>query len=189
MISRLHCLFPLICFVACERSAVRQTTDSTATASTTVATTAVATQNVPLSPESQSKIEDSVFDTFGIDSPDSSYGAWYRDGFVSGDHVRHPSGLLIIWLDTAVRAADGRPRRAHADSIVVAGLDPSEGLARFCAVNGNTSHAVGLVRDTATNHRPRLAWVFDEKTFRIKPTPTDSLVCFLRDPMEHDEVD
>jgi hypothetical protein len=184
MISRLHCLFPLLFFVACERTAVRQTTDSTASASTTVAT-----QNVLPSPSNPSKVEDSVFDTFGIDAPDSSYGAWYRDGFVSGDHVRHPSGLLIIWLDTAVRAADGRPRRAHADSVAIIGLDPGEGLARFCAVNGNTSHAVGLVRDTATNHRPRLAWVFDEKAFRIKPTPTDSLICFLRDPMEHDEVD
>lgn len=133
-----------------------------------------------------------MFDTFGIDSPDSSYGAWDRDGFVSGDHVRHPSGLLIMWLDTAVRAADGRPpRRAHVDSIVVTGLDPSEGLAHFC--NGKTgagvNHVVGLVRDTAINHQPRLAWLFDDRAFRIKPTPTDSLICFLRDPMEHEEVD
>jgi len=190
MISRLHCLFPLLCFVACERSAVRQTTDSTATASTTMA---VATQSVPPpSPLSDpSKVEDSVFDTFGIDSPDSSYGAWDRGGSVSGDHVRHPSGLMILWLDTAVRATDGRPpRRAHADSIVITGLEPHEGLARFCGVNGNpASRIVGLVRDTATNHQPRLAWLFDDRTFRIKSTPTDSLICFLRDPMEHEEVD
>lgn len=189
MISRLDCLFLLLCFVACERSAVRRTTDSTATATTTFAI--VATQSVH-PPSDPSKVEDSVFDTFGIDAPDSSYGAWDRDGFVSGDHVRHPSGLLILWLDTAVRATDGRPaRRAHADSVVVTGLDPSEGLGHFC--NGITgagaNHVVGLVRDTATNRHPRLAWLFDEKTFRIKATPTDSLTCFLRDPMEHDEVD
>jgi hypothetical protein len=189
MISRLHWVFPLLCIVACERSAMRQATDSSATSSTTV--TVVATQSVP-PPSDPSKVEDSVFDTFGIDSPDSSYGAWDRDGFVSGDHVRHPSGLMILWLDTAVRATDGRPaRRTHVDSLVITGLEPSEGLGHFC--NGKTgagaNHVVGLVRDTAINHQPRLAWLLDEKTFRIKPTPTDSLVCFLRDPMEHDEVD
>jgi hypothetical protein len=185
MIFRLRALLPLLYVVACERSTAKQTPDSTAT---------VATQSVlpPPPPSDPSKVEDSVFDTFGIDSPDSSYGAWNREEFVSGDHVRHPSGLMILWLDTAVRATDGRPaRRAHADSIVITGLDPSEGLGHFCnGPNGaGANRVVGLVRDTATNHHPRLAWLFDDKTFRIKATPTDSLVCFLRDPMEHEEVD
>jgi len=173
MISRLHCLFPLLCFVACERSAVRQTTDSTATASTTVA---AATQNVQTPPPISSNVEDSVFDTFGIDSPDSSYGAWDRDGFVSGDHVRHPSGLMILWLDTAVRATDGRPaRRAHADSIVITGLDPSEGLGHFCnGPNGAgpiaSSDWFATLRPTTSHGSPGSLTKRRSESRRLRPT-------------------
>ena len=110
---------------------------------------------------------------------------------MSGNHVRHPSGLLILWLDTAIRATEDHPvGRAHADSIVIRGLQSGEGLGRFCMVNGSTaSRIVGLVRDTTIGTKPRLAWVFDDSTFRIKRTPTDSLTCFLHDPLEHEEVD
>ena len=177
---RLPSLLALLCLFACERSAAHQTTDSAST---------VVTENSQ--PSSPPKVEDSAFNDFGGDSPDSSYGTWDQGGFVSGNHVRHPSGLLVLWLDTAIRATEDRPvGRAHADSIVIRGLQPGEGLTRYCAVEGNpTNHIVGIVRDTTMGIPPRLAWLFDDSTFRIKATPTDSLICFLRDPMEGEEVD
>jgi hypothetical protein len=66
-----------------------------------------------------------------------------------------------------------------------------EGLSRFCMGPSGAAvdRVVGLVRDTTSSTRPRLAWRFDESTFRIKATPTDSLSCFLHDPLEHEEVD
>jgi hypothetical protein len=178
MNSTLRSLFPLLCLFACERSAARQATDSTT----------VVTRSVPL--PSPPKI-DPLFNNFYIDSPDSSYGTWDQEGFVSGNHVRHRSGLLILWLDTAIRATEDHPvGRAHADSVVVRGLQSGEGLGRFCTVNGSTAdRIVGLVRDTTMATQPRLAWLFDDHTFRIKVAPTDSLTCFLRDPMEGEEVD
>lgn len=124
-----------------------------------------------------------------MDAPDSSHGAWDQGGFLSGDHVRHPSGLLVMWLDTAIRATEDHPvGRAHADSIVVTGLKPGEGLSRTCMVNGSMAeHIVGIVGEDTVFTRPRIAWLFDDATFRIKPTPTDSVTCLLREPM--DEVD
>ena len=176
---RLPSLLTLVCLFGCERSAARQTTDSVST---------VVTQNAQ--PPSPPSVEDSAFDNSG-DSPDSSYGKWDQEGFVSGNHVRHPSGLLVLWLDTAIRATEDHPiGRAHAVSIAVRGLQSGEGLTRYCAVSGNpTNRIVGIVRDTTVGIHPRLAWLFDDSTFRIKATPTDSLICFLRDPMEGEDVD
>ncbi len=176
MTFRLPSLLTLLCLFACERSAERQATDSTA----------VVTQTAAIPSPRPDKVEDPIFSNFWDDAPDSSYGAWDR-----GSHVRHPSGLLVMWLDTAIRATEDHPvERAHADSILVKGLQHGEGLGRFCMVNGSTAdRIVGVVRDTTTGTRPRLAWLFDSATFRIKATPTDSVTCFLHDPMEHEEVD
>jgi hypothetical protein len=179
MILRLPSLLTLLCLFACERSSARKATGSAA----------VSTQSAAL--PSPPRVEDTVFTNFAIDSPDSSYGPWDQNGFLRGNHVRHPSGMLILWLDTAIRATEDHPvGRAHADSIVIRGLRPGEGLSRFCMVNGATANRiVGLVRDTTIGIHPRLAWLFDDSIFRIKATPTDSLTCFLHDPMEHEEVD
>jgi hypothetical protein len=179
MISRLRSLLPLLCFFACERSSTRQAIDSAA-----VTQTAAIPNLIP------ANVEDPIFGNFMADAPDSSHGAWDQNGFFSGSHVRHPSGLLIIWLDTAIRATEDQPvRRAHADSILIGGLQHGEGLGRLCMVNrSRADRIVGIVRDTTVATRPRLAWLFDTATFRIKATPTDSVTCFLNDPID-DAVD
>ena len=179
MTARLSILVLLICTLACERTATRQAADSSAVARTSSMPGAYTTTTT----------EEAPFLAVSVDGPDSSYGAWGQGIFLSGDHVRHPSGLLIIWLDTAIRATEDHPvGRAHADSIVVTGLKPGEGLGRFCLVNRSMAdRIVGIVREDTVMTRPRLAWLFDNTTFRIKPTPTDSITCLLREPME--EVD
>jgi hypothetical protein len=179
MTARLSILTSLLFILACERTASRQAPDSSAISRT------ASTSGASIAPTA----EEEQFPLFSIDNPDSSYGAWDQGIFLSGDHVRHPSGLLIIWLDTAIRATEDHPvGRAHADSIVVTGLKPGEGVGRFCLRNGSTAdRIVGIVRDDTVMTRPRLAWLFDDSTFRIKPAPTDSLTCLLREPME--EVD
>ena len=60
--------------------------------------------------------------------------------------------------------------------------------ARFCLVNRSMNdRVVGILRDDTVATRPRLAWIFDDSTFRIKAMPTDSVTCFVKSPM--DEVD
>jgi hypothetical protein len=180
MTARLSILFLLVCTIACERAATRQAADSSAVASTAASMPAAYTATTT---------EQASFVPFSINGPDSSYGAWDQGIFLSGDHVRHPSGLLVIWLDTAIRATEDHPvGRAHADSIVVTGLKPGEGLGRFCLVNRSMAdHIVGIVGDDTVMTRPRLAWLFDKTTFRIKPTPTDSVTCLLRQPDEEED--
>jgi hypothetical protein len=176
MIPRIRSLLPLLCCLACERSASRQASDSST----------VAIQTAALS--SRPKIEDPIFGNFETPAPDSSYGAWNQEGFLSGSHVRHPSGSLTIWLDTAIRATEEHPvGRAHADSVVVPGLRPGEGIGRFCQIDHSMAdRVVGVVLDDTIFTRPRIAWLFDT-TFRIRTIPTDSVTCLLREPM--DEVD
>ncbi len=130
-------------------------------------------------------------------APDSAEGFWYVDApdlpatgeFVTGWHVRHPSGRMVIWLDTAIKAADGHAAgRLHTDSVVVVGLHHLEYLARFCAVNGaSNGQIVGLVEKADTAARPRLAWRFDTRSFHIDPMPVDSVTCTMRKFV--DEVD
>jgi hypothetical protein len=176
MTLRLPVFLSLVCCLACENKASTASTDTTKAAS-----------RATISPEAA--VADSGYG-FAIDTPDSSYGIWEVDAFVSGNHIRHPSGELIIWFDTAIRATEGHPvGRAHADSVVVTGLKRGEGLSRYCFVEGNPqSSVVGIVPDTIATE-PRLAWTFDKATFRIKTIPTDSLRCALRDPLEGEDVD
>ena len=177
MTPRLGFLIPLVCCLACERK----------TATVAADTTRAVAQQGTISREAAAA--DSGYG-FAIDNPDSSYGVWDEDGFVSGNHVRHPSGEMIIWFDTAIRATEDHPvGHAHADSVVVTGLKHGEGLSRYCYIGGNPQNSViGVVPDT-TAIEPRLAWSFDKNTFRIKPIPTDGLVCSLRDPLEGEDVD
>ena len=176
MTLRLPVFLFLVCCLACERKA------STASADTTKA----ASQPATISPKAA--VADSGHG-FAIDTPDSSYGSWEEDAFVSANHIRHPSGELIIWFDTAIRATEDHPvGRAHADSIVVTGLKRGEGLSRYCFIEGNPQNSViGIVPDTIVE--PRLAWTFDKATFRIRAVPTDSLRCSLRDPFKSEDVD
>ena len=176
MTLRLPVFLSLAFCLACERKA------STASADTTK----VASQRATVS--SEAAVADSGYG-FAIDTPDSSYGIWEEDSFVSGNHIRHPSGELIIWFDTAIRATEDHPvGRAHADSVVVTGLRRGEGLSRYCFIQGNPQNSIiGIVPDTIAE--PRLAWTFDKATFRIKAVPTDSLRCSLRDPLGGEDVD
>jgi hypothetical protein len=176
MIRRFRILLPLLCSVACEHSAKRQSTDSSAV---------IVTQ--PAAAPEAFNAGDGSFDAYEMPAPDSSWGTWGADKFFSASHVRHPSGLLVMWLDTAVRATEDHPvGRAHADSVVVQGILPGEFLARYCMMGGSTIvQAVGIIRDTTqTLTRPRLAWLFDNSTFHIKPLPTDSLTCMLHEPID-----
>ena len=177
MIRRPRVILAFLSLVACERSSPRGVTDST----TTVAQTTTAAASVPPA--------DPVFGPFERPAPDSSFGTWsLGSAFVSGSHVRHPSGLLTIWLDTAIRATEDHPvLRAHADSVVVPNLRRSEGLARICRRIPHTAadDVFGIVTDTSDALiRPRLAWRFDVDSFRIRPLPTDSLICMVREPMD-----
>ena len=142
---------------------------------------------------------DAELSEFQIVAPDSSEGDWYLDTtdlqsvpteFFVGAHLRHPSGVMVIWFDTAVRATEDHPvGRAHADSVVVDGLRHQEYLGCFCVHNDGllVDRVVGLVTDADTTARPRLAWRFNAQTFRIDRYPVDSVRCVVKEPM--DEVD
>jgi hypothetical protein len=144
-------------------------------------------------------LADAELPEFQIVAADSSEGDWYLDTsdlrsvsteFFVGSHVRHPSGVMVIWFDTAVRATEDHPvGRAHADSVVVPDMRHLEYLARFCVEpNGLAEQrVVGLVTEADTTARPRLAWRFNAQTLRIDRYPIDSIRCMVNEPM--DEVD
>ena len=180
MIKPSGTLIPILLALACEQHSQppKQTvhTDSSTSRQTTPGYTP---PRDPLEPR------------YVVAAPDSSFGSWgfgswgVAGSFYSANHVRHPSGLLIMWLDTAIRASEDRPvGRAHADSVVVRGVRHEEWLGRYCLINGAAAEMVaGLVPDTTARVRPRLAWRFDTD-FRIKPVPTDSVKCMLNAPVE-----
>ena len=175
----------LVC-VACERSA------PPAKESTASSTTPVATQQVNVAPADATMYE------YQIVAPDSAEGSWYLNNgdlpgspeFFVASHVRHPSGLMVIWFDTAVRATEENGmRRVHVDSVVVQGMQHLEYLARICSdTTGLTvGRVVGLTQEADTTAHPRLAWRFNVQNFRIEPFPTDSVRCMVNEPV--DEVD
>jgi hypothetical protein len=74
---------------------------------------------------------------------DSAWGSWPMDfseaqnggDLVIVSHVRHPSGLLVIRLDTAIRVAGQTAAGPmYADSVVVPGLEHGEYLGFYCAL-------------------------------------------------------
>jgi hypothetical protein len=144
-------------------------------------------------------LEDTTIPPYAIVSEDSAFGAWGVNGpamspseFYIGSHVRHPSGLMVIWFDTAVRATEDHPvGHVHTDSVVVNDVRHLEYLGVFCSVGASmTPHPriVGLVPAGDSMFPPRLAWRFNEKTLRIEQIPVDSTVCRVTDPLEG-EVD
>lgn len=179
-------LFALLVSLGCERAAPASrdmTSSSTPSAATAVVGYA---------------IDDTTPPPYEIAGADSAYGAWGVSGydigpgeFYIGSHVRHPSGLMVIWFDTAVRATEEHPvGHVHTDSVVVNGVRHLEYLGRFCFVGNAAAHAdvVGLVQEGDTLFRPRLAWRFNTSSLRIEPFESDSLWCRITDPLEG-EVD
>lgn len=197
-VKRIAACVALVACLCCERSANPATrTAASSTASSTEASAQVA---APLAtPPVSDALEDAALPEFQIVAADSSEGDWYLDTsdlqsksteFFVGSHVRHPSGLMVIWFDTAVRATEEHPvGRAHADSVVVGDMRHLEYLGRFCVHNDGllVDRVVGLVTDADTTARPRLAWRFNAQTFRIDRYPVDSVRCIVNEPM--DEVD
>ncbi|HJP86736.1 MAG TPA: hypothetical protein VJ852_12140 [Gemmatimonadaceae bacterium] len=177
MISR-RILISIVACLACERSAPTQR--STTSSSTTQTS---ATQIAP--PE-----QDPLIPYYAIVAPDSAVGSWeiyspelpQAAGFFSGNAVRHPSGVMTIWFDTAIRATEDHPvLRAHADSLVVSGLSHLEYLAPICMNRGQNpiGNVVGLVTESDTSSAPRLAWKLNVRTFRIEQFPVDNLACIF----------
>ena len=164
---------------------------------TTSSSTATQSQTTSTAPVTYA-LEDTTVRQYEIVSTDSALGGWGVSGaeispaeFYIGSHVRHPSGLMVIWFDTAVRATEDHPvGHVHTDSVVVSGVQHLEYLGRFCFAGGDALPAtvVGLVPDADSLFRPRLAWRFNTKSLRIEPFPTDSAKCRVTDPLEG-EVD
>jgi len=184
---RRRALLALLVSLGCERAAPAPASRETTSSSTPpVAVAAISYA-----------IEDTMPRPYEIAAPDSAYGAWGVSGmdigpgeFYIGSHVRHPSGLMVIWFDTAVRATEDHPvGHVHTDSVVVNGVQHLEYLGRFCFVGESPeSGVVGLVRDADTAFRARLAWRFNTSTLRIESFPPDSARCRTTDPLEG-EVD
>ena len=104
----------------------------------------------------------------------------------TGMHVRHPSGLMVIWFDTAVRATEDTPAgTTHVDSVVVSGLQHGEYLTFYCNADGRhetwKSQIVGILRDTTNYLRPRMAWMLDTVSYKIRAIPTDKVLCSTAD--------
>ena len=176
-------LLSVLIFLDCARS------DSSAKREAASSTSSVARQ-INVAPN------DSFISEYQIVAPDSSVGSWYlndipnADIFFVASHARHPSGSMVIWLDTAVRATEDHGIRwTHADSVSVSGLRHLEYLARFCSNPDGSSadHVVGLVAEGDTLSHVRLAWRFNAQAFRIEPLAADSISCRLSEVI--DEVD
>jgi hypothetical protein len=167
-------LLAILVVAACDRTA-RSSDSAQAVASSSPA-------GVVSKPDS-----DEVDDAMLGDPPDSNTYSWsfapahdyLDDSRFTGRHVRHPSGLLVLWFDTATRATEDTPATTvHVDSLVVSGIQHGEFLTYYCNTRGRwETQIVGIVRDSTTYTRPRLAWRLDTASNRIKSFPTDSVLC------------
>jgi hypothetical protein len=124
--------------------------------------------------------------------PDSNDRMWTFPDMNNGNerftgmHVRHPSGLMVIWFDTATRATEDTPAgTTHVDSVVVSGLKHGEYLTFYCNADGRhetwKSQIVGILRDTTNYLRPRMAWILDTVSYKIRAIPTDKVLCSAAD--------
>jgi hypothetical protein len=122
-----------------------------------------------------------------FDQPDSNTSSWsfapahdyLGDSRFTGRHVRHPSGLLVLWFDTATRATEDTPASTvHVDSLVVSGIQHGEFLTYFCNTRGrHETQIVGIIRDSSRYTRPRLAWLLDTASNKIRALVPDSVLC------------
>jgi len=182
--KRFSILLALTLGLGCEHSAP--------TKEAAASSTPVAAAPVHLAPA------DDFIPEYQIVAPDSAVGAWYLDvadlpaapEFFVASHVRHPSGVMVIWYDTATRATeDHGVGRVHADSVVVEGLLHGEYLGRICVDHDGATEmrVIGLVGEADTTAVPRRAWKFNAETFHIDQFPVDSIRCMVNEPI--DDVD
>lgn len=98
------------------------------------------------------------------------------------------SGLLVIRLDTLRNRAkaDALYDWSRADSTVIRGVGSREQIAQTCKVGEALQYGqvAGLMRDTLTEQwsSPRLAWLFDTVSLKIRPVSPDSVLCILEMP-------
>ncbi len=93
-------------------------------------------------------------------------------------------GRLLLWLDTSTSRAEQRTPRRHfvvADSVSISTLGPGEFFTQYCRIGeGLADGQIGGTARTLEPERwekPRLAWVFDTLTSRIRSIPPDSATC------------
>ncbi len=97
-------------------------------------------------------------------------------------------GRLLLWLDTSTSRAVQRSRRHFevADSVVISTLSSGEFFTEYCRIgDGLADGQIGGTARTLERERwetPRLAWVFDTLTSRIRTIPPDSVRCAVPDP-------
>jgi hypothetical protein len=125
---------------------------------------------------------------------DSNTFSWSFAPAYTGRHVRHPSGLLVLWFDTATRATEDKSAgTVHVDSLVVSGIRHGEFLSFHCNADGKretwVTPVVGIMHDTGTYARPRLAWMLDTASSRIRAIPTDPVLCSASDMFSGDVDD
>ena len=192
--KRIPAFLALVVCLCCERAATPATQT---TASSSASLVESATPNAPQ--QVVDALESAALPEFQIVDPDSSEGDWYLNRedpdsvspeFFVASHVRHPSGVMVIWFDTAVRATDDHPvGRAHADSVVVKGLRHLEHLGRYCfdAEGFPEAGVVGLLPAPDTTARPRLAWRFNTQTFHIERYSVESIRCMMHPAQESDD--
>ena len=92
-------------------------------------------------------------------------------------------GRLLLWLDSSTNRAEQRTRRHFvvADSVSISTLRPGEFFTRYCRIGeGLADGQVGGTARTLEPERwekPRLAWVFDTLTSRIRSIRPDPVTC------------
>lgn len=103
----------------------------------------------------------------------------------SADFDRFTSGVLLLTLDTTLLRNRTEPPfdTKLADSIAVQGLRRTERFATDCRFSTHPvdERLTGLVPDTTPERwmRPRLAWLFDTVSARIRRIRPDSISCML----------
>ena len=122
--------------------------------------------------------EDEPFGEWSLKTPKAASSS-HRSRY--GARFRTAHGRVFLWLDTLVGYRHDRPEKVAADSIQV-DLHTSEFLATTCEMGrgGPDERLVAIVREASADaySPPRLAWLFDVRTLRIRSVPPDSVRCF-----------
>jgi len=92
------------------------------------------------------------------------------------------SGRMVLALDTLwprVETEGANPTRTVTDSLVVPGIRSGEYWTYNCTNNGQYEpFVVAMIPQVApASNIPRVAWKFDTLTYRIRPIPTESMLC------------
>jgi hypothetical protein len=159
----------------------------------TGANTALVTQDSPGNTTLDSAVprpaSRSVVKMYAVQSHDTNTSGRYRP-WAFGQYQRSESGSPSRFLATALRYTTGKlvllldtAYRGHADSITIAGLAQHETLANHCLIGPEfDARVVGIVRDTVREKliKPRLAWMFDTLSLRIRAIPVKSVSCILQ---------